>query len=266
MDPVRYLVGTGVEGFRPPGYKTIDISADHNPDIVANAAELPMIKTGSADEFYASHVLEHFSWPRAILVLAEWARVLKIGGVLKVAVPDMELYAHRILHGPDVDDAMMGVYGAHWVGDHGEGEGGPQGHHYGYTRRSLVNVLRVMGFDDFRFWRSDMEEASNHWIQSDGDERLGMSLNLMCGKKRAPLFDPRVLYKRLRYHDLTAPFMGTVRKMLIEENRLSDIPEIDAVLFQRLNQQYMTAEHLRKHLESELSSARAEIARLTGQR
>lgn len=57
LEPVRNLVGTGVEGFRPVGYKTIDIEADHNPDIVADAAILPMIESGTAGEFYASHVL-----------------------------------------------------------------------------------------------------------------------------------------------------------------------------------------------------------------
>ncbi len=66
MGLVRYLVGTGSHGLRPPGYKTIDIDPANEPDIVADAASLPGIASESADEFYASHVLEHFSWPRAL--------------------------------------------------------------------------------------------------------------------------------------------------------------------------------------------------------
>jgi predicted SAM-dependent methyltransferase len=60
-DTLRLFVGTGVEGLRPFGYKTIDIVAEHDPDIVADASSLPMIESNTADEFYASHVLEHFS-------------------------------------------------------------------------------------------------------------------------------------------------------------------------------------------------------------
>lgn len=51
---------------------------------------------GVADEIYASHILEHASHKRTIDILKDWHRVLKVGGVLKVAVPDfrrtIELY------------------------------------------------------------------------------------------------------------------------------------------------------------------------------
>lgn len=255
--PVKYLVGTGAEGFRPEGFTTIDISPDHKPDIVANAAELPMIAAESADEFHASHVLEHFSYPRCLLVIAEWARVLKVGGTLKIAVPDMEAYAYRILNGDDPHNAIMAIYGAHWYGEGGNGEGGPQGHHFGYTRKTLVQVLTIMGFDDFGFWRSDVAgEAANTWYYGEGQEQVGLSLNIAAVKKSPPLFDPQELYERIRIHEMDTPFMVTIRKLLLEKNQLSGLPEIDAMLFQKLNHQYLEAMHMWKHLEEECAQLR----------
>ena len=42
----------------------------------------------TADEIYASHVLEYFDRNDVINVLDEWRRVLKPGGILRLAVPN----------------------------------------------------------------------------------------------------------------------------------------------------------------------------------
>ncbi len=238
-DALRLFVGTGVEGLRPAGYKTIDIVADHNPDIVADASSLPMIDSGSAQEFYASHVLEHFSWPRALLVLQEWARVLKIGGTIKIAVPDMEIYAHFLLNGRDPFNVMNDIYGGHWVQ-----EGGAQGHHFGYTRRMLVEVLTVMGFGAFDMWKSEFPEAANTWTFGENQEKLGISLNISAVKAREPIMDIAALAKRIRDHDIRESFMVLVRSFLVDDARLTSVPDIDSVLFQKLNYRFLEASHL----------------------
>lgn len=258
---LRLFVGTGVEGLRPAGYRTIDISAENNPDIVADAASLPMIASGSADEFYASHVLEHFSWPRALLVLEEWARVLRVGGVLKVAVPDMEIYAQAILNGHDVFRVMGDIYGAHWAG-----EGGPQGHHFGYTRRMLVQVLTVLGFGEFDVWRSDLPEAANTWGHGENLEKVGLSLNLSAVKRRDPLLDIKDLAHHIRHHDIREAFMVIVRERLVAAGRPVDIPEIDAVLFQKMNYRYLEAAHLAGHHRQEAERLRRELEEVRQQR
>jgi predicted SAM-dependent methyltransferase len=256
-ESVRLFVGTGVEGFRPEGYKTIDISPDHKPDIVADASSLPMVETGSADEFYASHVLEHFSWPRGLLVLNEWARVLKPGGLLKIAVPDMEVYAHFLINGQNPFNVMNDIYGGHWAG-----EGGPQGHHFGYTRRMLVEALITLGFGDFGFWRSELQEAANAWMYGENQERLGVSLNISGIKKRAPLLDIEALYHRIRYHDLRESFSVLVRQLLLEKNEPAGLPELDGLLFQKLNYQYLEATHLAEHFQARCQDLESRLKKL----
>jgi len=60
------------------------------------AYPLPAYADGSVDEIRASHILEHFGHREVPEVLKEWVRVLKPGGVLKIAVPDFDyLVQHR---------------------------------------------------------------------------------------------------------------------------------------------------------------------------
>lgn len=45
---------------------------------------------GSVDEIRASHILEHFTFAEAMEALQEWVRVLKPGGRIRIAVPDVD--------------------------------------------------------------------------------------------------------------------------------------------------------------------------------
>lgn len=247
---VRLFVGIGSDGIRPKGYKTIDIDPMNEPDIVADASDLGMIETGSAAEFYASHVLEHFSWPRALLVLNEWARVLTIGGTLKIAVPDMEVYAQMLLSGQNPHCVMSDIYGAHWAG-----EGGPQGHHFGYTRRMLVEILTVLGFSHFSFWRSDYREAANTWVYGENQEKFGVSINIEATKIDNPILDTVKLADHIRYHDIRESFMVLVRQKLVDDVVLSGISEIDTILFQKLNFQFLEATHLASYWRDRAEAA-----------
>ena len=67
-----------------------------------------MVEDGTAELIYACHVLEYFDRVEVKTVLQEWYRVLKPGGVLRVAVPDfsalIEVYREcrdlSLIHGP----------------------------------------------------------------------------------------------------------------------------------------------------------------------
>ena len=76
-----------------------------NIDLVANGPEvrqydlrrgLPYVD-GSFDALYHSHVLEHLSPDDARQMLLECRRVLRVGGVLRVVVPDLEGIARAYL-------------------------------------------------------------------------------------------------------------------------------------------------------------------------
>lgn len=86
-EPVRLNIGGGdteVEGF---------ITVDRKIGMEAYPLDLP---DGCADEVYASHVLEHFGREDVPRVLADWWRVLKPGGRLRVSTPDVTRVAEMI--------------------------------------------------------------------------------------------------------------------------------------------------------------------------
>jgi predicted SAM-dependent methyltransferase len=61
----------------------------------------------SVDVVYSSHMLEHFSREHGRLFLAECHRVLKIGGIIRIVVPDLEYIARQYLDGQVPADQFL---------------------------------------------------------------------------------------------------------------------------------------------------------------
>jgi SAM-dependent methyltransferase len=60
---------------------------------------------------YASHCLEHFGYRHSRGVLAEWVRVLRPGGWLRIAVPDFAVIAAAYTAGarlPEIQGVLLG--------------------------------------------------------------------------------------------------------------------------------------------------------------
>jgi len=91
---VKLHLGCG--GRYIPGWTHIDVLPYPHVEYRHSVDRLPSIRDGEAEVVYACHVLEHFQEAEVEGVLREWRRVLKPGGILRVAVPDFaalcELY------------------------------------------------------------------------------------------------------------------------------------------------------------------------------
>jgi len=85
-----YAKGWGVNigcGPRPfPGAINVDLNPDALADVFADAANLPFY-SNRFDFLVSSHCLEHVQ-QAPLIVLREWLRVLKPGGVLAFIVPN----------------------------------------------------------------------------------------------------------------------------------------------------------------------------------
>ena len=70
----------------------INIDAQPFPHVhfVSGVEKLPMFAENYADLIYGCHVMEHISYQRYSEILKEWRRVLKPGGILRIAVPDFD--------------------------------------------------------------------------------------------------------------------------------------------------------------------------------
>lgn len=119
----------------------------------------------SVDEIRASHVLEHFSHQQTAAVLAEWIRVLKPNGVLKVAVPDFAKIAAWYNSDPNSQLPIQGYL----MGGHVD-----ENDHHGaiFDRDGLTAAFEALGLVDIGPWESEVQDCAS----------LPVSLNLM-GRK-----------------------------------------------------------------------------------
>ncbi len=159
-DEIKLNVGSG--GTEIPGY----IGIDHKQGgeaypLTYNNGELVADKSVSV--LLASHVLEHFSHRDVATVVAEWVRVLKPGGWLKIAVPDLEWIAKNYLSGKKIN-----VQG-YLMGGQSDGD---DFHRCAFDREELLNLLQFSGLVDIQPWASDVKDCA----------ALPVSLNLM-GRK-----------------------------------------------------------------------------------
>ncbi len=84
----------------PQPWLNVDVSGDA-ADMHCDIRNLPKDWTGRFDEVRASHVLEHFYMEEFDAVITEWTRVLKIGGQLRIIVPDLDVVVQALVLGKD---------------------------------------------------------------------------------------------------------------------------------------------------------------------
>lgn len=74
------------------GWTLLNAQPRPGVDVVGLVTDLSMFADGSVSEVYASHVYEHLGMRQELsAALNEVRRVLKTGGTLRVAVPDLEM-------------------------------------------------------------------------------------------------------------------------------------------------------------------------------
>jgi len=161
------------------GYTNIDIVPGEGIDVVSDVRSLPMYKDASVDEVYLSHVLEHFSWKQAPEILKEYFRVLKPGGVLRIAVPDMnKIMRLYVEHWDWFQDPAQKVWSGLIYGGH---ETEYDCHHAGFNFPYLKYLLESAGFVDAKEYVPS-EELGHHDASFGGKPFGTVSLNVVARK------------------------------------------------------------------------------------
>jgi predicted SAM-dependent methyltransferase len=85
-------------GNRPlPGYEHLDIDPKcPDVDYVSSMDKIP-VEDNVFDEIISIHSIEHIGWRKGIPTLKEWYRVLKPGGKLRVACPNLRFICQAYL-------------------------------------------------------------------------------------------------------------------------------------------------------------------------
>lgn len=108
-------------------------------------------ESDSVAEVYASHVLEHFPCKMTEKVITEWVRVLKPGGRIRIAVPDVRAIAAHITAGSNLPLTAF-LYGGQ-VDDNDY-------HKTGFDESGLRWFMEKAGLVGIQRWKSDIKDCA----------------------------------------------------------------------------------------------------------
>ncbi len=188
-----------------PGWKHLDARKFLHVDYVTNKLDkLDMFADNSVAEIYACHLIEHMPRSRIrnasvdggivnllsvkvdggineISVLCEWYRILKPGGILRIAVPDFEAVVEEYLSSKNLDKLQSFL--------HGGSKYELDFHYQTYDFKRLSDLLTDAGFSDVKRydWREflpqDYDDYSRSYLpHMDFEHGRLMSLNVVATK------------------------------------------------------------------------------------
>jgi len=135
-----------------PDFINIDIRPEVNPNTVDDICKLTTIENNSADLIYACHVLEHISFTQIRQVLLRWYDILKLDGILRLSVPDIDAVFAHYFYWKD----LKLLRGFLWGGQDTE----YNYHKSGWDYKTIKEQLEDIGFEDIKKW--DWQETSPH--------------------------------------------------------------------------------------------------------
>ena len=172
-------------GWRDFGTEWIHIdSGDYKHLQYRSICDLSQFEENSVELIYASHVIEYFNIIEVKTLLAEWRRVLKPNGVLRVAGPDFAAMAELYVSGKFSLDNFIGpLYGKMKMSDQ------TIYHRHVYDFESLQKLLVSCGFKNCNLydWRytehSNFDDHSQAYLpHMDKESGTLISLNVECVK------------------------------------------------------------------------------------
>jgi SAM-dependent methyltransferase len=149
----------------------LDIDPGVNPDVVASITDMSPVPSESVDAVWSHHNLEHIFAHEVPLALAEFHRVLRPGGEVLLATPDLQSVAKEIAAGrlestlykaPGGEIAALDIiYGLRTDIETGREY---MAHRTGFTAETLQRKFKQAGFVDVRIVAQTPDHAL--WIRA----------------------------------------------------------------------------------------------------
>ncbi len=174
------LLNLGCAGHFHPVWMNVDIASPHPAVMDHNLLDGIPLPDATCDAVYHSHMLEHLPKWQVPGFLAECHRVTRPGGVIRVAVPDLEQICRHYL---------ANLEGA--AGGDGESEA-----RYDWMMLELVDQMtrQESGGEMVRFWRQNPMPAEEFVVERVGQEVKGYLAQVRAqGSVEAPRQSPTAL-------------------------------------------------------------------------
>lgn len=146
-----------------------------------NIFDFPLI---NVDLIYASHLINYFNYEEAVKLLEYLYKKLKIGGVLRLALPDFEKMCDLYHSKKFPLSSFLGpLYGRMNVNGH------HIYHKYAYDIYSISDILKNIGYKNIKKWDHNkvdhgiFDDHSQAYLPKlDKDNGTLISLNIECNK------------------------------------------------------------------------------------
>lgn len=178
----KVYIHLGCGEIASPEFINVDSRVFPHIHHVHSVEKLPMFPADYADMVYASHILEHIEMNQVPCVLAEWYRVLKTGGILRLGVPDFDAMIHIY---NDNNKQLESIWSA-LLGNQDYKE---NKHYACFNTDNLTEFLKKAGFVTVRKWEANNVEHHNFidWTSDGKYEHNGkkyrISLNIEAIKE-----------------------------------------------------------------------------------
>lgn len=166
------------------GFKHVDKCKFDHIDYICDILELnTCFEENSIDEIYACHVFEHIGRNDIDSCLSSLYNILKPGGIIRIAVPDIEKVIKLYNSGTPLFPTL---YGLLWGGQKNELDY----HSIGFDFKTISFFLSKHGFDqiDRYDWKTFLPDQFDDYSRCyiphmDFDNGELMSLNVIAKKK-----------------------------------------------------------------------------------
>lgn len=152
MSNIKLHLGCGLRNFGPDW---VHVDGANYPHIKWHDVTKLRYDDNSVGVIYASHLIAYFSREEIVPILKEWYRVLKVGGVLRLATPDWAVL--RQFESPTLGP----IYGETSMGDI------LIYHKRIYIFKTLKELLEGAGFIDVKRYDHRLTDHPNTGNRSD---------------------------------------------------------------------------------------------------
>ena len=156
----KVLVHLGCGEIDHPQFINVDAIRRRHIHYIHTVEKLPMFADKSVDLIYCCHCLEHLSHLDVPKVLAEWCRVLKPGGTLRLAVPDFDkilaIYHDTGKNMNEIQAVLMGGQDYQY-----------NFHKIAFNQQYLTQLMQGAGLSQVKEWvpKSDDLTTFDDWSQ-----------------------------------------------------------------------------------------------------
>ena len=161
------------------GWINVDANSKKHIHIIDNDFSMNGLVDESVSEFYLCHVLEHFSFLDSNLLINKIYKKLKVGGVIRISVPNFEKLSQIYRENQNLDMIKFALMG---------GQKDDYDFHKSiYDFKTLKNLLILNNFNNISLWNSeDFGQDINDWSEGFykvNNKKVHISLNLKGIKK-----------------------------------------------------------------------------------